>query len=193
MEVFKTIESFNDYEISNYGRIRTKSRKVRYIHSVTKNEHFRTTECKFLKVHFNKRTGYIFCQLYKNKKMHNQTIHRLVAETFLEKNNMFNVVNHKDGNKHNNFVENLEWCTDKYNHSHAKQTGLKAIGSNIASSKLNNNCVNAIMYFLNKGFSKSELSKAFNVSRATIILISQNKTWKHVALIGEELTIKEDK
>ena len=51
--------------------------------------------------------------------------------------------------------------------------------------------VHAIKYFLNKGYTRAELSKAFNVSRQTIILIAQNKTWQHVALTGEELKIKE--
>jgi hypothetical protein len=190
MEIFKTIKSFTDYEVSNFGRVRTKSRKVRYVHSVTKNEHFRLTECRFLKVHHNKRTGYKFCQLYRDKKMYNLTIHSLVAGTFLNRESTLDVVNHKDGNKHNNVIENLEWCSNEYNHKHATQTGLKAKGINVSSSKLNDNCVYAIRYFLKKGVSKTELSKAFNISRATIILISQNKIWKHILFTEEELTIK---
>lgn len=181
MEIFKTIESFADYEISNYGRVRTKSRKIRYTHSVTKNEHFRETEHRFLKVHNNNRTGYKFCQLYKNKKMYNKTIHSLVAETFLYKEISNNVVNHKDGNKHNNSSENLEWCTDKYNHEHATKNGLKAKGSNISTSKLNENSVYAIKYFLNKGLTHKEISIAFNISRPTITLINQGKIWKHIS------------
>jgi hypothetical protein len=107
MEKFETIKSYPDYEVSNYGRIRTKSRKVRYVHARTNKEHFRTTEYKFLKVHENKRTGYKFCQLYKDKKMYNLTIHSLVAREFLNIKSSLDVVNHKDGNKHNNVVENL--------------------------------------------------------------------------------------
>jgi len=191
MEIFKTIRNFPDYKVSNYGRVKTNSRKVRYVHAITGKEHFRTTECKFLKVHENKRTGYKFCQLYKQKKMYNITVHSIVASTFLERQSSLDVVNHKDGNKHNNVVENLEWCSNEYNHEHAKKTGLKAKGSDIKNSKLNDSSVYAIKYFLKKGLSKSELSKAFNVSRATIILISQNKIWKHIALTGEELTIKD--
>jgi hypothetical protein len=180
MEIFKTIESFSDYEVSNFGRIRTKSRKVRFVHSVTKNEHFRQTEHRFLKVHLNNRTGYKFCQLYKDKKMYNKTIHSLVAETFLDNKFLNSVVNHKDGNKHNNCTDNLEWCSNEYNHEHATKTGLKAKGSNISTSKLNENSVYAIKYFLKKGLSRQEISIAFNISRATITLINQGKIWKHV-------------
>jgi hypothetical protein len=187
MEIFKTIESYPDYEVSNYGRIRTKSRKVRYVHALTKKEHFRLTEHRFLKVHLNTRTGYKFCQLYKNKKMYNVTIHRLVAGCFLETNSNLNVVNHKDGNKHNNIVDNLEWCTDEYNHKHATETGLKAKGTEIKTCKLNENSVHAIKYFLQKGVSHQEISIAFKVSRPTITLINTNRTWKHVSLTNQEL------
>lgn len=190
-EIFKSIPLFSDYEISNLGRVRTKKRKIRYTHSITKNEHFRETTERFLKIHFNNLSGYKFVQLYSKKKMFNKTIHRLVAETFISKSEFqyFDVVNHKDGNKHNNIAENLEWCTDKYNHEHATITGLKAKGDKIGSSKLNDNAVCAIKYFLNKGLSHSELSIAFNISRPTISLIAEGKAWKHISITGEELTL----
>lgn len=190
MEIFKTITEFPDYEVSNFGRVRTKERLLRYIHSVTGNEHFRKSQYRFLKVQYNNRTGYKFVQLYLNKKMYNKTIHRLVAETFLENNNNLDTVNHKDGNKHNNTVENLEWCSDTYNHKHATETGLKAKGERIKNSVLNENCAHAIKYFLKQGYSHSDLSKIFLVSRTTISLIHSGKIWNNVALTNEELEIK---
>ena len=138
----------------------------------------------------NARTGYKFHQLYLDKKMYNKTIHRLVAESFLPKIEGFETVNHIDGNKHNNIVENLEWCSNSYNHKHATETGLKAKGVQVGTSKLNDNSVNAIKYFLKKGMSHLELSKAFNVSRTTISLISNNKIWKHITLTNNELIRK---
>lgn len=190
-EIWKDIPDYEDYMISNLGRVKSKERLIRYTHSVTKNEHYRKTEEKILNVYSNARTGYKFVQLKCNKKSKNWNIHRLVAIAFIEKNEKFNVVNHIDGNKHNNIVQNLEWCTDEYNHRHAANSGLTAKGIEVKSSILNENCVHAIKYFLNKGYTRAELSKAFNVSRQTIILIAQNKTWQHIALTGEELTIKE--
>jgi hypothetical protein len=189
-EAFKTITDFPDYEVSNCGRVRTKSRMVRYTHARTGNEHWRVTEHRLLKIHFNDRTGYKFCQLYLNKKMYNRTIHKLVAQEFVLNPLRLEFINHKDGNKHNNISENLEWCTNEYNHEHATLTGLKARGESISTSKLTSNMVYAIKYFIIKGFSHSELSIAFRVSRPTISLIAEGKSWKHIALTGNELTIE---
>lgn len=190
LEIFKTIPSFIDYEVSNLGRVKTKSREIRFTHSKTKKEHFRLTNERFLKVQYNNLTGYKFHQLYLNGKMFNKNIHSLVAEAFLENKDGFNYINHIDGNKHNNIVSNLERCTNEYNHHHATITGLKAKGVEIQSAKLNDNMAHAIKWFLNKGLSHKELSLAFKVSRPTINLIANNKTWKHVALTNEELQIE---
>jgi len=190
METFKTIPSFQDYLVSQYGRVKTKSRLLRYVHAVTKKEHFRKSEERFLKEHLNNLTGYKFYQLYLNKKMFNRPIHVLVADAFLKKVTGLNYINHKDGNKHNNIVDNLERCTNEYNHEHATKTGLKASGSRIASAKLNENMAHAIKWFLKKGHSHIELAKAFNVSRTAISLIHEGKTWKRVALTSSELEIK---
>lgn len=182
MEIFKSIPSFPDYSVSNFGRVKTNSRKLRYVHAVTGQEHFRLTEERFLKVQFNGRTGYKFYQLYRQKKMYNRPIHTLVAETFLKKKPFHSTVNHKDGNKHNNVVENLEWCTNEYNHHHATATGLVAKGERVGTSKLNERTVYAVKWFLAKGITHTELSKAFQVSRATVSLISENKIWRHISL-----------
>lgn len=189
-EIFKTIPSFPDYLVSNFGRVKTKARQIRYVHAVTKLEHFRDTSERFLKVQYNNRTGYKFHQLYLNQKMYNRPIHSLVADAFLIKNNLNDVVNHKDGNKHNNTVNNLEYCSNEYNHIHATQTGLKPRGERINTSILNDNCVHAIKWFLAKGVSHRELSQAFRISRPTINMISNNKIWKHIALTGKEIEIQ---
>lgn len=60
--------------------------------------------------------GYLYVDLYDfDGKRHKENIHRLVAETFIENINNLPCVNHKDENKENNSVNNLEWCTHKYN------------------------------------------------------------------------------
>lgn len=189
-EIFKEVPGFSDYEVSNYGRVRTRERYIRYTHAVTGEEHFRKTTERLLKVYFNNLTGYKFVQLYLNKKSKNKNIHRLVAETFLDKAIGLDYVNHKDGNKHNNAVGNLEWCTNEYNHEHAKLTGLIASGSRVGTSVLTERCIYAIKKMLSDGFSHGKIADFFGVTRSTITLINTGKTWNN-ALTGEELQIKE--
>lgn len=179
MEEFRTIPSFPDYEVSSFGRVRTKARKIRYTHAVTKQQHFRTTQERLLKVQYNKRTGYKFHQLYLIKKMYNRNIHSLVAEAFIPMEPGRDFINHKDGNKHNNIVSNLERCTNEYNHEHATVTGLKVKGSDVAGAKLNERSVTAIRRMLSDGISHSKIAGYFGVNRATITMINTNKTWKH--------------
>jgi len=181
-ESFKQIPEFPDYMVSNFGRVKTMARQVRYVHSVTNEEHFRNTNERFLKIQFNNLTGYKFHQLYRDKKMYNKTVHQLVASAFLPKISGKDFINHIDGNKHNNIVSNLEWCTNEYNHTHATLTGLTAKGEMVASSVLNDRSVYAIKYLLSIGVSHSDMAKAFLVSRPSISLISSGKTWKHITI-----------
>lgn len=101
-EEFKEIEGFPNYQISNYGNVK----------NVKKNRY---------KVPGTDKKGYLKVDLYKNSKRTTKKIHRLVATAFLKKENdsKRNDINHIDGNKHNNNVTNLEWCTKSENMQHA--------------------------------------------------------------------------
>jgi len=70
-------------------------------------------------------SGYKRIQLRKNGKYHYLTIHRLVAMTYIPNPKDLPCINHKDGNKQNNAVKNLEWCTYADNIHHADRTGLR--------------------------------------------------------------------
>lgn len=63
--------------------------------------------------------GYLQFSLFKNHKKYNFRTHRVLAETFISNPNNYPVVNHIDGNKLNNNINNLEWCSYKYNTQHA--------------------------------------------------------------------------
>lgn len=104
MEIFKDIKEYEGlYQVSNLGRVK----------SLNYNK---TGKEKILKPTTNKK-GYQFVGLYKEGKTKNFLVHRLVAMAFIPTPMDTNAtqVNHKDENPANNCVENLEWCTPKYN------------------------------------------------------------------------------
>lgn len=106
-------------------------------------------------------------------------IHRAVALTFIPTDDLEILqVNHLDGDKSNNCIENLEWCSCKENNQHAHDTGLR---SNITKIKLNQELANQIReeYFVDKNISVAKLAKKYNVSRSCIQGVINYKTWKN--------------
>ena len=104
-EKFVLLPFDNKYAVSDKGNIiNVKSGKV--LHTVLQN-------------------GYVRVQLSTNGVRKNYPVHRLVAMAFIENREHKPYVNHKDGNKENNCVNNLEWVTAKENDSHARNTNLK--------------------------------------------------------------------
>ena len=71
--------------------------------------------------------GYRSVSMQKNKKQYNRLVHRLVAQAFIQNPEGKKEVNHKDGDKENNSVENLEWMTPQENIKHARETGLRVV------------------------------------------------------------------
>ena len=114
MEIWKKIYDSGIYEISNYGNVRS-------IDRIDAKGRFK--KGKLLSKSINN-AGYEYASLFYNNKKCKKTIHRLVAEHFLEINDKGLVVNHKDGNKLNNHVDNLEWITQKENILHSWETDL---------------------------------------------------------------------
>jgi hypothetical protein len=132
-EIWKPIVGYEElYEINNYGDVKS-------LKKICKNNYFRN-ENKILKLSKNK-NGYISVRLNKDGKAHTFNVHRLVAETFIPNPNNYPEVNHKDENKWNNCVENLEWCTRKYNANYgfsSKKAGEK-LRKKVVMFDLNNN------------------------------------------------------
>lgn len=104
-EIWKPIKEYEEsYEISNFGRIKSKQRIVKKWNGT------RTVREKVLTPTDNV-NGYLIISLRSNNKRKNKYIHRLVAEAFLDNPENYKYVNHKDYNKKNNNINNLEWCT----------------------------------------------------------------------------------
>lgn len=129
MEEFRDIKGYEGlYQVSNLGRVKS----LNYNH--TKKE-------KILKWSKDK-DGYLISSLCKEGKHKTFTVHRLVAEAFLDNPHNYPCINHKDENKTNNNVENLEWCTVKYNVNYGtgiqrkvENTDYKEIGRKIAEKQ----------------------------------------------------------
>ena len=112
---------FNDgrYFISNYGRRKN-----------SKNYIIKTQDDK---------DGYQIFSFYVNGKRIDKKIHRLVAEAFIPNPNNYPFINHKDENKANNYVDNLEWCTKTYNtnYGHAREKQRKNLCKPVICIELN--------------------------------------------------------
>lgn len=106
-------------------------------------------------------------------------VHRLVAGAFLNNINNYPTVNHIDGNKNNNYIENLEYVSYSYNNQHAYDLGLHASGEKHYKAKLSDAQVIKIREE-SKYTTHEKLSKKYNVSRTTITNIINNKVYKHI-------------
>lgn len=108
-------------------------------------------------------------------------VHRLVAETYIDNPENKKEVNHKDGNKENNLLENLEWVTSKENKDHAWANGLyTAIGENHVDSILTDEQVHKICQLMEEGARNIDISKTFGVHKDTISHIRIGNNWKHI-------------
>lgn len=164
-EIWKDIIEYeNFYLVSNLGRIKS----------------LRTTAIK--KNSFNKKR-YNIVSLSKFGEQKTKIVHRLVAQAFIPNPNNLPQVNHKDGNKQNNRVDNLEWVTNRENRDHAIKNGLVANTRGIKNgmSILTETEVKIIrdLFFIKK-LKQSEIGRIFNVSRQVIHHIIKNNTWRYI-------------
>lgn len=106
--MMKEIKGFPHYKITDDGRI------------------WSNYSNKFLKPYLGNR-GYLVVDLYEEGQCVHKTVHRLVAENFISNPDNLPIVNHKDENKTNNHVDNLEWCNDKYNINYGQGIKLRSI------------------------------------------------------------------
>ena len=108
-EIWKDIKGFEGlYQISNYGRVKS-------LQMYAGGKYIRRNK---ILMPCNNGNGYYIVYLMKDRKRNVKYIHRLVAQAFIENPNNYSCINHKDENKTNNNVNNLEWCTYKYNNNY---------------------------------------------------------------------------
>lgn len=159
----------NKIEISNTGKIRNKNTKKEY--KLYKNKLGYLQVCISLGSRNNKKVI---------------KIHKGVAETFINNSNNYEVVNHIDLNKLNNNINNLEWCTQKYNMKHAKLNGAfknMPKGIDHYKSKLTKEDVDFIRKNYkprDKKYGSRALGRKFNMRHSTILLVIKEMTYKNI-------------
>ena len=116
-ENWRTIDGYEDYQVSNFGRVKS----------------LKNSKEQILRPRVNGK-GYLDVILCKDRKRKHMTVHRLVANAFLQNPDNLPVINHIDENKQNNFVSNLEWCTYSYNNSYNNRA--KKIGEQLTNGPL---------------------------------------------------------
>jgi hypothetical protein len=163
METWKDIAGYEGlYQVSNMGNVKTLARLHRMDRQYVKQE-------RLLNPPTNA-TGYKQATIYKDKKGVIHSVHKLVATAFLEREPHHQVINHKDGIKTNNTVENLEWCTYGHNQAHAIRTGLIRIhrGESHYASKLTDAQRQEIKQHRLAGMKQKDIAGIYGVCQQTI-------------------------
>lgn len=133
---------------------------------------------RLVKVRVHKKSGRVYANFTWRGITKSLLINRIVAIRFLPNPLNLPQVNHKDGNKENNALLNLEWSSGSDNEKHAHRTGLKSgRGSANSNAKLTASEVQAIRA---SGRAILELAEEYGVGRSTIANILRGKTWTHV-------------
>lgn len=132
-EIWKDVKGYEGlYQVSNLGRVRSLDR---YVNCGIKNNNRVIKKGKIIKQCI--RNNYLGVGLCNQKTQKSKNVHRLVAEAFIPNPNNYSCVNHKDENKLNNCVQNLEWCTNAYNNNYGTRLNKisKALTNNSKTSK----------------------------------------------------------
>lgn len=168
-EVFEDLIGYEEsYQISDKGRIFTKRRLDGNRIIYGRELHPQITEDGYLKV-----------GLTKNSETKRFYVHRLVAQHFIKNPQNLPQVNHKDGNKFNNNVSNLEWCTKSQNQEHAVKNSLMQHGEARPGAKLTEKDVLEI-YKLKGVLPAKEIAAHYGVSKNTINVILRGKKWSYL-------------
>ena len=161
MEIWKVIEEYNNYEISSKGRVRSRDRTYTDSLGRVYNKKGQLIKIKVQIGKYNYKQAMV--SIVQNGKCYRLLVHRLVAKAFIPNPYNYPQINHKDENPLNNNVNNLEWCTAKYN---VNYNNLKQRTSAKRSRKINvyedkNDIIETV-------YNMVKTTKKYNVSRGHI-------------------------
>jgi hypothetical protein len=174
MEVWKLIEGFPGYEVSNVGRVQS----------------FRRGKPKILGQYPNKK-GYLSLVLYSEGSPYTRRAHRLVAEAFVSNPLNLPQVNHEDGNKTNNNDWNLKWTDQMGNMKHASENGLRPHGEGHQDAKVNKEAVLHMIKLRHEDkMPVGEISRIFGLSPSHTSRLTRGIYWKHLKEEKQQLLKK---
>lgn len=159
-------------------------RELKYDYYITEDgKVYSDISKKFLRIYLDKDGYEKVCLMSTDNKRHAYSVHRLVLENFFPVSNMKELqVNYKDGNKENNRLSNLEWCTASENNKHkyalklATQKGEKNNGSKLKESEV----LAIIQLLLEKKHTQKEIGNLFGVSADCVGSIKRKQNWKYL-------------
>jgi hypothetical protein len=181
-EIWKDIPSFeNYYQASNLGRLRSVDRTIVKIDKKTGKEISFGKKGRILTLNFH-HSQYLMANLSKKGEQTSCSVHRLIAMTFIPNNKNHPIVNHKNGIKTDNNINNLEWMNNSENVKHAVDTGLlkNPSGEEHGSCKYTNEDILKMRDLYSNGKTQVEIGKIMNMPRARVWEIVHRKTWKHI-------------
>lgn len=188
IEEWRSIRGYEGrYSVSNLGRVKSLERVEFVPPGRHPNPVYRRRAERVLKEMVGS-VGYPVVTLYHHDlPTRPKLVHRLVAESFLIRDHpSFKEVNHKDGNKLNNNVDNLEWCTRSQNALHSTRVLEKNRGEDNASSKLTEDKVLAIKELILSGKTQTEIAPIFGVTNHAIYRIQHGYNWAWLTGFGKE-------
>lgn len=175
MEIWKDVKGYEGiYEVSNLGNVKSKDRLI-----VTSKNIVAKINQRILKKKVTKK-GYERLTLSVSGKHKDVGVHRLVAQAFIQNPENKKEVNHIDGNKQNNQISNLEWCTRNENEKHAFKIGLKSLkGEKHTLARFTESEVLQIREMRGIKTGK-QVAKEYGVTDGAIYRIWNRKTWNHI-------------
>ena len=165
-EIWKDVKGFPYYEISNYGRVKSKKQSLP----------------KILRSGIS-RSGYSSVTLFKQGRRFYFSVHRLVLEDFVGLCPLGYESNHKNGIKTDNRLENLEWVTHSENQAHAYKKGLiSRVGESapFGGAKLKKENVLEIRKLAEKGVYQRIIAERFGITRGHVSALVKRRYWSHI-------------
>lgn len=167
-EIWKDIKGYEGlYQVSNYGRVKSLKGTG---NGIRKKD-------DIIILSFRNSNGYNRVHLMKNGKEQNIYVHRLVAEAFIPNPNNYPIVNHKDEDKSNNNVNNLEWCTHKYNVNYG--TATERMSKTRKGHEVKMETRNKISRKL-KGIKRPNISGKNNIHSSKVLCVTTNEIFESI-------------